>query len=86
MSGEIQGELGNSHTYSNDGDDGDKTDQVPTALLGPPTTATGRSLADIHAEHRPIVDAVLAASPDAAEAAMRQHLDRTCALLTSPRS
>lgn len=57
--------------------------RATTALLGPPTTATGRSLADIHAEHRPIVDAVLAASPDAAEAAMRHHLERTCALLTS---
>ena len=54
-----------------------------TALLGPPTTATGRSLAEIHAEHRPVVDAVLAGDPAAAEAAMRAHLEHTCALLTA---
>ncbi|MCW2816426.1 MAG: transcriptional regulator [Nocardioides sp.] len=56
--------------------------RATTALLGPPTTATGRSLTEIHAEHRPIVEAVLAADPDAAEHAMRRHLEHTCALLT----
>ena len=43
--GEIQGELGNSHTYSNNGDDGDRTQAVPTALLGADyalDAATGR--------------------------------------------
>ena len=32
--GEIQGELGNSHTYVGGGDDGDPTKSVPTAMLG----------------------------------------------------
>ncbi|MCQ8277450.1 S41 family peptidase [Acetobacteraceae bacterium KSS8] len=43
--GEVQGELGNSHTYSNNGDDNDKTEQVPTPLLGVDyalDSATGR--------------------------------------------
>ncbi|WP_345457337.1 GntR family transcriptional regulator [Nocardioides marinquilinus] len=52
-----------------------------TALLGPPTTATGRSLREIHAEHAPIVTAVGDADPVAAEAAMRAHLEHTGALL-----
>jgi hypothetical protein len=29
--------------------------RVTTALLGPPTTATGRTLADVYAEHDPVV-------------------------------
>jgi DNA-binding GntR family transcriptional regulator len=56
--------------------------RATTALLGPPTTATGRSLAEIHAEHRPIVDAVLAGDAAAAEDAMREHLEHTRDLLT----
>ena len=32
--GELQGELGNSHTYVGGGDDNDPTKSVPTALLG----------------------------------------------------
>jgi tricorn protease len=32
--GEMQGELGNSHTYVGGGDDGDLTESVPTAMLG----------------------------------------------------
>jgi tricorn protease len=32
--GEVQGELGNSHTYVGGGDDGDPTTPVPTGLLG----------------------------------------------------
>lgn len=52
-----------------------------TALLGPPTTATGRTLADVLAEHAPIVDAVLAGEPERAERAMRGHLARTADLL-----
>jgi tricorn protease len=32
--GEMQGELGNSHTYVGGGDDGDLTKSVPTAMLG----------------------------------------------------
>ncbi|WP_211349042.1 GntR family transcriptional regulator [Nocardioides litoris] len=55
--------------------------RATTALLGPPTTATGRTLAEIHAEHAPIVAAVAAGDPDAAAAAMRDHLRRTAALL-----
>ncbi|MBU6296937.1 MAG: PD40 domain-containing protein [Alphaproteobacteria bacterium] len=43
--GEIQGELGNSHTYVGGGDDDDPTKAVPTALLGVDfalNTASGR--------------------------------------------
>jgi DNA-binding GntR family transcriptional regulator len=52
-----------------------------TALLGPPTTAGGRSLAQIHAEHEPVVAAVVARDGAAAEAAMRAHLQATGDLL-----
>jgi DNA-binding GntR family transcriptional regulator len=55
--------------------------RATTALLGPPTTATGRSLAEILAEHEPIVAAVVAGAPDRAEAAMRGHLETTGARL-----
>lgn len=55
--------------------------RATTALLGPPTTASGRSLAEIHAEHVPLVTAVLARDGAAAEAAMRAHLEATAALL-----
>lgn len=48
-----------------------------TSLLGPPTTATGRTLAQIQAEHAPIVAAVLARDGAAAERAMRRHLTHT---------
>ena len=51
--------------------------RATTALLGPPTTATGRSLREIHDEHAPIVDAVVAADADTAEDAMRRHLVET---------
>lgn len=56
--------------------------RATTSLLGPPTTATGRSLVDIHAEHRPIVDAVLAGDAGLAESTMREHLEHTRDLLT----
>lgn len=52
-----------------------------TALLGPPTTASGRTLTGIVAEHRPVVDAVLARDSAAAERAMRAHLEETRRLL-----
>jgi DNA-binding GntR family transcriptional regulator len=52
-----------------------------TALLGPPTTASGRTLTEIHAEHEPVVTAVLARDGAAAEAAMRAHLESTRNLL-----
>jgi len=54
-----------------------------TALLGPPTTASGRTLAEIHAEHEPVVTAVLARDGAAAEAAMRAHLEATGTLLVA---
>ncbi len=54
-----------------------------TALLGPPTTASGRTLVEIHAEHEPVVRAVLARAGGAAEAAMRAHLEATGALLVA---
>ncbi|MFB9184892.1 GntR family transcriptional regulator [Dactylosporangium sucinum] len=57
--------------------------RATTALLGPPTTASGRTLAEIHAEHEPVVAAVLARDGAAAEAAMRTHLEATGALLVS---
>lgn len=57
--------------------------RATTALLGPPTTATGRTLAEICDEHRPIVAAVLAGRPDAAVDAMRHHLEHTGRLLAA---
>ncbi|CAN5214155.1 GntR family transcriptional regulator [soil metagenome] len=57
--------------------------RATTALLGPPTTATGRTLAEIHAEHAPIVTAVLDRDGPVAEATMRRHLETTAALLRS---
>jgi DNA-binding GntR family transcriptional regulator len=54
-----------------------------TALLGPPTTASGRTLAEIQAEHEPVVAAVLARDAAAAEAAMRAHLEATGRLLVA---
>ncbi|MEO7785227.1 MAG: GntR family transcriptional regulator [Terracoccus sp.] len=54
-----------------------------TALLGPPTTTAGRTLAEICAEHAPIVEAVLARRGDDAERAMRHHLEHTGRLLAS---
>jgi len=57
--------------------------RTSTALLGPRTTATGRTLAGIHAEHEPVVAAVLAGDPDAAGAAMADHLRRTGAVIAA---
>jgi len=57
--------------------------RTTTALLGPPTTAGGRTLTEIHAEHEPVVSAVLARDGAAAEAAMRVHLEATRTLLTA---
>ncbi len=54
--------------------------RATTALLGPPTR---RSLADVRDEHWPVVAATLAGDPDAAEAAMRDHLIRTGRLLVA---
>jgi DNA-binding GntR family transcriptional regulator len=51
--------------------------RATTALLGPPTTASGRTLTEILAEHEPVVAAVLARDAPAAQAAMRSHLQRT---------
>ena len=52
-----------------------------TALLGPPTTASGRTLARIHAEHEPVVAAVLARDGATAFTAMHAHLTATGELL-----
>jgi DNA-binding GntR family transcriptional regulator len=57
--------------------------RATTALLGPPTTATGRTLAEIHEEHAPIVRGVLARRPEWAGPAMRRHLTRTERLLVA---
>ena len=57
--------------------------RTTTALLGRPTTAGGRTLLEIHAEHEPVVVAVLARDGDAAEAAMRAHLEATRDLLVA---
>ncbi len=56
--------------------------RATTALLGPPTTATGRSLDEIHAEHATIVEAVLDGEGRTAEQAMRHHLESTALLLS----
>lgn len=50
---------------------------------GPSTAGVSRSLADILAEHRPIVEAVAAGQPRRAEAAMRQHLVSTGRMLVA---
>ncbi|GAA2032536.1 GntR family transcriptional regulator [Terrabacter terrae] len=55
--------------------------RVTTALLGPPTTTAGRTLAEIRDEHEPIVTAILRRDGDAAERAMRDHLEHTGRLL-----
>lgn len=52
-----------------------------TALLGPPTSASFRSLREVRDEHTPIVAAIACRDGDAAEAAMRLHLVRTGRLL-----
>lgn len=52
-----------------------------TRLLGASTAERTRSIADIDAEHTPIVDAILAGQPDVAAAAMRDHLVNTGRLL-----
>lgn len=51
------------------------------ALLGPPTTACGRTLAQIYAEHVPVVTAVIARDGVTAEREMRAHLEATGRLL-----
>lgn len=56
--------------------------RATTALLGPPTTATGRSLDEIHAEHAAIVEAVLGGDGEGAEHHMRRHLESTARLLS----
>jgi DNA-binding GntR family transcriptional regulator len=56
--------------------------RATTALLGPPTTAAGRTLPEICAEHEPIVAAILDRRGADAETAMRRHLEHTGELLT----
>lgn len=55
--------------------------RATTALLGPPTTTAGRTLAEIRDEHEPIVTAILRRDGEGAERAMRDHLERTGRLL-----
>lgn len=57
--------------------------RATTALLGPPTTASGRTLAEIHDEHAPIVAAILAGDAADAEQAMRAHLEETGRLVAA---
>lgn len=54
-----------------------------TRLLGASTADRTRTLVDIGDEHRPIVDAIVAADPDAAASAMEQHLFNTGKLLVA---
>lgn len=49
-------------------------------LLGA-TTGRARTLFDIDAEHRPIIDAIVASQPEAATEAMRAHLTSTGRIL-----
>jgi DNA-binding GntR family transcriptional regulator len=55
--------------------------RATTALLGSPTTTAGRTLAEICAEHEPIVTAILRRDGAGAERAMRRHLEHTGRLL-----
>ncbi len=52
-----------------------------TALLGEPTSAVSRTLTDIEAEHRTIVDTILERDPLGARTAMEAHLTSTGRLL-----
>ena len=52
-----------------------------TRLLSDSTVRRYRSLEQVHSEHLPIVEAINAANPDAAAAAMREHLTATGLLL-----
>lgn len=54
-----------------------------TRLLGASTADKTRTVSDIDREHGPIVDAIIAANPSGAEAAMRSHLVNTGKLLVS---
>lgn len=55
--------------------------RATTDLLGPPTTASGRTLEQILAEHEPVVEAVLVRDGVQAEIEMRAHLEETSRLL-----
>lgn len=57
--------------------------RATTVLLGPPTTATGRTLTEVADEHAPVARAVALGDGAAAETAMRTHLERTEALLVT---
>ncbi|MFI9571046.1 GntR family transcriptional regulator [Microbispora rosea] len=54
-----------------------------TVTLGASTVDRSRSLADVAAEHEPILAAVLGGDPDAAAAAMRAHVAHTGELLVA---
>jgi DNA-binding GntR family transcriptional regulator len=54
-----------------------------TRLIGASTVAVSRSLADVRAEHEPIVAAVERGDPDAAAAALAAHLEHTGRLLVA---
>lgn len=53
------------------------------SVRGVTTMQHARTMADVADEHAPIVEAVAARDPDAAAAAMREHLEHTAALLLS---
>ncbi len=52
-----------------------------TRLLGATSAGRSRPLSDIHAEHRPIADAIAAGNQDAAVGALRWHIAHTGRLL-----
>ncbi|MFC0450412.1 GntR family transcriptional regulator [Rhodococcus jostii] len=52
-----------------------------TRLLGASTADRSRTLEDINAEHRPVVEAILEADSSAAESALRRHILHTGTLL-----
>jgi DNA-binding GntR family transcriptional regulator len=54
-----------------------------TRLSGASTAAVSRSLADIRAEHEPVLDAVARGDADAAAAALTAHLEHTGRLLVA---
>jgi DNA-binding GntR family transcriptional regulator len=54
-----------------------------TRLIGASTVEVSRTLADVHAEHEPIVAAVERGDADAAAAALAAHLEHTGRLLVA---
>ncbi len=59
--------------------------RAETRAIGAGTTSSSRSLAEIAAEHRPVVTALLAGEGGQASAQMRRHLEGTAKVLVAQR-